>query len=266
MLVPFHPSGSQPPLFFVHGNNGIMPVGRLFARILGPEQPLYAIHANGFDGSPPRESVAEMVQDYVAEIMEAAPNGPLIIGGQCWGTLVALEVARALSAKGRAIGPVILLDPPRVPSGKGAEQLDSEMSRQLYSYVQGLMLKLASVPYYDVPFDARDPDQLHIATQTGIATVAAISRFSPKPFLGATQLVLSSDLAPSFFGPAAHWKKILPNPPTVHAIPCGHLELVGSRRHEVTRLIKYILGEAFPRARDFQEPQRAETLESSDAT
>ena len=38
MLVPIQPSGSKPPLFFVHGIHGVMFVGSSFARVLGPEQ------------------------------------------------------------------------------------------------------------------------------------------------------------------------------------------------------------------------------------
>jgi thioesterase domain-containing protein len=122
--------------------------------------------------------------------------------------------------------------------------------------VQGQLLKLSAVPYYDVPFDARDPEQLHTATLSGVASVTAISRYSPRPFPGPVSLVLSSDLTASFFGPAAHWKKILPNLPVAHAFQCGHLDLLSSHRHEVARLLKFMLSESFPEQMDSREPSQ----------
>ena len=35
MLVPVQTSGEKPPLFFVHGLHGVMPLGRIFANGTG---------------------------------------------------------------------------------------------------------------------------------------------------------------------------------------------------------------------------------------
>src|ERR1700728_3884125 len=194
MLVPVQTSGTKPPFFFIHGANGLMPVGGSFARIFGPDQPFYVINARGYDGkSPPRVTVEEMVGDYIDEITGAAPTGPLVIGGMCWGTLVALEIGRRLLEKGRAMGPVVLADPPRVPYGKTGNvqemgtsipqdadaggAMGSGVERQLYNYTRGALMTHASLPYNELPFDARDPQQLHIATLTGVACTAALSSF-----------------------------------------------------------------------------------------
>src|SRR5262249_15269010 len=47
MLLTIQASGSKRPLFFVHGLHGVMTLGSSLARALGPDQPIYAIHANG---------------------------------------------------------------------------------------------------------------------------------------------------------------------------------------------------------------------------
>src|SRR5262249_3939920 len=118
MLVPVQTAGTQPPLFFMHGRPGIMPIGRIFARELGSDQPRYVIHANGLDGQVPiLESVREMALAYVDEIQKARPSGPVIIGGMCDGTLIAVEVARELGKRGRRVGPVILAAPTFMPPG-----------------------------------------------------------------------------------------------------------------------------------------------------
>src|SRR6266704_1754680 len=98
MLVPIQTSGNKAPLFFVHGLHGVMPLGPTFAEVLGPDQPIYAIHANGVDGRKPvTDTMPDMVLDYVADIEEARPTGPLVVGGMCEGSHAAIEIARAIS-------------------------------------------------------------------------------------------------------------------------------------------------------------------------
>src|SRR5262249_62426028 len=108
--------GKSPPLFFVHGLAGVMPIGRYLARRFGPDQPFYAVHANGFyPGQPIIESARGMVQAYVAEIISVRPSGPLIVAGMCAGGMIAIEIVRELQARDRKVGPVILADPPAMP-------------------------------------------------------------------------------------------------------------------------------------------------------
>src|SRR5437763_13596142 len=116
MLVPVQPSGTKTPLFFVHGVQGVMVLGSSFASVLGPDQPLYIINANGMDGRQPViDNVEDMIQTYVQEIEGARRTGPVRIAGMCSGCLIAIELARSLQQKGRQTGAVILADPPAVP-------------------------------------------------------------------------------------------------------------------------------------------------------
>ncbi len=113
MLVRVQTSGAKPPLFFVHGLHGVMPLGRDFADVLGPEQPLYAVNANGLDGRRPvTNTMRDTLPIYMEEIEEARPAGPIVVGGMCDGAWPAIEIARALRLRGRQVGPVILADPP----------------------------------------------------------------------------------------------------------------------------------------------------------
>src|SRR5262245_28906270 len=97
MLVPIQSSGQKPPLFFVHGLRGVMPLGSTFARVLGPEQPFYALNASGIDGTRPvLDNTQDMVRAYLEAIRGARPVGPVRIGGMCAGALAAIEIAREL--------------------------------------------------------------------------------------------------------------------------------------------------------------------------
>src|SRR5213594_84120 len=102
MLVPVQTSGKRPPLLFVHGLRGIMPLGPTFARVLGPDQPLYSVFANGMDGlKPPIDNMRSMVQAYVEEIRRIWPDRPVRLGGMCEGSFAVLEIARELLNEGR---------------------------------------------------------------------------------------------------------------------------------------------------------------------
>lgn len=258
MLYPCNRAGSKPAVFFIHGANGIMPIGALFSRILGSDYPFYVINAKGFDGSPPHQSFGEMVQAYHAAIVAAVPTGPVVIAAMCSGTLVGIEVARKLLSSGREMGPVVLFDPPRNPFGnQGAMQdaswgggqaspahdsADPEVARQLYNYARGVMMSHASMPYNHMPFDARDPQQLHVATQVAIACTTALSRFSnPTPFFGAIELIINANVSQFFFGRQMPWQRLLPNPHPTHVYPYGHTEWFRQHRFRTGRLLKFII-------------------------
>lgn len=241
MLIPIQPQGRKPPVFLLHGNSGIMPTGTAFARVMGPDQPVYVINAKGFDGSEPRHTVEEMVSDYLEEIQSVTTTGPLVIVGQCWGSLIALELATELLARGYQMGPLILMDPPRVPFGKAPVEVSEEVTRQLYDYTKGSLTSLSKNWFLEMPFDYTIPEQLHNAVVTGVASITAISKFTPRPFLGTVELILSAESAAPFFGRERPWQKILPNPPVIHVMPYGHIELLHNHRFDVARFVRLIL-------------------------
>jgi thioesterase domain-containing protein len=246
MLMPVQTSGDKAPLFFVHGPHGVMPMGRTLARVLGSEQPLYAIHANGINGrSPAIDSVNDMVRAYVEEIREARPSGPVVIGGMGDGSLAAIEIARELHNSGRQVGPVVLADPPAAP---GKQTIPSEVGpqieRQLHGRVRQNLSAYASVPENDLPFDSHDPQQLHLAVAAGVASMLAFDRHVPSVFSGPAQLILCARAAAGFFHPQMPWHKLLSGPRMVHILPWDPIELFRAGREHVARGIKFLLGEA----------------------
>jgi thioesterase domain-containing protein len=241
MLIPIQPSGGKAPIFLLHGNSGFMPLGTVFARVMGPNQPIYIINAKGFDGSEPHQTVPEMVSHYLDEILSVTATGPLVLVGQCWGSLVALELATELLARGCEMGPVILMDPPRVPFGKAAVDVTEDIARELYNYTRGSLLNFSKSGFLELPFDPNNPDELHKAVVTGVASITAISKFTPRPFLGTTELILSSDSAAPFFGRERPWQRILTNPPVIHVMPFGHIEMLHKQRFDVARFVRLIL-------------------------
>ena len=250
VLVSLQTSGKSPPLFFVHGICGVMPLGRYLVRRLGPDQPFYAVNASGFHpGQPIIENARDMVQAYVAEIISVRPSGPLIVAGMCEGGLIAIEIVRELQARDRKVGPVILADPPAVPGGfleqiQKPDPRQPQIARQLYKQVHRQFLDYASRSYNDMPFDCNDPEKMHLATLAGVGSLVALCKHIPTPFSGRAVLILSAERAPAFFHPKGVWRTILPGPQTVHVLPWDrHEELFRSGLGQFTRVFNFILEE-----------------------
>ena len=110
-LVAFNPGGSRPPLFFLHGDfSGGGFYCRALAHALGSDQPFYAVHPHGLLDTALPDSIEAMAADRLVALRATRPRGPYLLGGHCNGALVALEMARRLSADGEDVRAVVLLD------------------------------------------------------------------------------------------------------------------------------------------------------------
>jgi thioesterase domain-containing protein len=245
MLVPVQSSGAKPPLFFMHGNYGIMPLGSTLARVLGSERPIYAVHAEGIDGSAPAiDNMQDMVAAYVAQIHSARPEGPIRLGGSCGGCTVAIEVAREFHKRQRETRSVLLVDPTIVRSfriqSKLANTKRPEVMQQLYETIQKFFLELAKNPDNDLPFDIRDTNQLHTATLAGMGAITAHDTFAQSPFPGPVEVIVNKTRAAGFFHPQTPWRKLFPKGVT-HVIPWNHQGLFEAGREYTARLVEFML-------------------------
>jgi len=102
-LVAIQSAGSRPPLFCVHGHFGEILFYRDLARRLGPDQPFFALQAQGLAGKPAHQTIQAMAADYLREIRSVQPQGPYFIGGYCFGAVVAFEMAHQLLAQGQDV-------------------------------------------------------------------------------------------------------------------------------------------------------------------
>lgn len=110
-IVLVQPGGSHPPFFFLHGNWW----GRALyccklARLIGQEQPFYAVMPNGSDGKPLLPTVEAMAEENIKRLIALQPQGPYFLGGYCNGGLVAYEMARQMEQQGLKVALVILVD------------------------------------------------------------------------------------------------------------------------------------------------------------
>jgi non-ribosomal peptide synthetase component F/thioesterase domain-containing protein len=107
-------SPEYPPLFLLPPGDGASLVYVPLVAALGPERPVYGLRC---PGSEPWEPLSRhTVEDYAAlwreELVAAYPEGPVQLGGFCFGGLVAWELARQLRDQGRQVSLLAMLDSP----------------------------------------------------------------------------------------------------------------------------------------------------------
>jgi thioesterase domain-containing protein len=171
-LVPLGEHGSRPPLYCVHGASGSAYVYMTLVPHLGPEQPLYAFEAPGFDGgSEPMTSIAGLVAHYVGVLREFCPGGPYHLLGWSMGGAVALEMARTLGAAGATVPLVVLVDAP-VPRDHGL--LDESLALRTF------LADLQVVP-------AEDLERFLAGFGSGVGSRAASGAADPRALFAAIE-------------------------------------------------------------------------------
>ncbi|MDG9710668.1 acyltransferase domain-containing protein [Streptomyces sp. DH10] len=118
-LRPLSATGSRPPLFLVHAAGGPVTVYRTLAERLGRDRPVY-----GLERIEEAGTVAEKARRYAEAIDAAHPDGPCLLGGWSFGGFVAQETARQLTASGRDVPLVVLLDSVRPLPRPGLTRAD----------------------------------------------------------------------------------------------------------------------------------------------
>jgi thioesterase domain-containing protein/acyl carrier protein len=110
-LVPMQPQGNKPPLFLVHGAEGNVLLYRPLLRHLEPDQPVFGLQSQGLNGEAPEHTtIPAMASHYVQEILTIQPDGPYYLAGYCLGGSIAYETARQLTAIGKRVELVGLIE------------------------------------------------------------------------------------------------------------------------------------------------------------
>ncbi|MER5427595.1 type I polyketide synthase [Streptomyces sp. NPDC002588] len=98
-------TGSRPPLFLFHAAGGPTSVYRALAERLGDERPVH-----GLERLDDARTVPEKASRYAEAVTAAHPTGPVLLGGWSFGGFLAQETARRLTADGRDVRLVVLID------------------------------------------------------------------------------------------------------------------------------------------------------------
>lgn len=168
VVRPLRVTGSRPPLFLVHAAGGSSDVYRALAERLGDDRPVY-----GLERIEDARTVTEKARRYAEAVTAVHPDGPLLLGGWSFGGFVAQEAARRLTAAGREVELVVLIDSVRPlprPDRTPADRLRAHFEgfAEHVSDVYGVRLEL---PYDDLL--AMDDDGERIDTVLRILRTSA---------------------------------------------------------------------------------------------
>jgi len=109
-LIPFQKKGNRPPFFLMQCHDSILEYNEL-ANLLGDDQPVYGFHMPWTEHSNFSEiSLENMAKFCVKNIVAKQSSGPYLLGGFCFGGLLAMEVARQLKEIKQKIGLLVLIE------------------------------------------------------------------------------------------------------------------------------------------------------------
>jgi thioesterase domain-containing protein len=110
-LVPLQPHGGLPPLVCLHPAGGDVLCYRDLAQALDGDRPVYGLAAHGLaPGETPFTRLEEIAGRCLAVLLDTVPTGPYHLLGWSFGGLVAYEMACRLTAAGREVGLLAILD------------------------------------------------------------------------------------------------------------------------------------------------------------
>jgi amino acid adenylation domain-containing protein len=99
------------PLWLFHPIGGNIFCYLELARALAPGRPVLAVQSPAMDADGEAEVTVEaMAARYLVELRERQPHGPYLLGGWCFGGVIAFEVARQLRAQGETVERILAID------------------------------------------------------------------------------------------------------------------------------------------------------------
>lgn len=109
-LVAINSSGDKTPIFCIHGAGGNISPYFNISRRLGEDYPFYALEDSLEQDRPEIISVEETATRYLQEIRKVQSNGPYLLGGHCYGGVLAFEIARQLHNQGDTVDLLVVID------------------------------------------------------------------------------------------------------------------------------------------------------------
>jgi thioesterase domain-containing protein/acyl carrier protein len=241
VVVGIRPAGGAPPFFCVHPVGGNVLCYVDLARRLGPEQPFYGLQTP----DPPAvgETVEEMAASYLEALGRVDARGPYRLGGWSMGGLVAYEMARRLTAEGREVATLVLIDAavplpeaPELPAGgelvalfagdlaglagaapaavgEGFAMLETdEALRRLLAVAESL----GAVP------PGIELAQVRQLFEVFARNLRATRRYRPRPWDGRLTLLRTAGAGPQDLG----WGALAAGGVAVHEIPGDHYTML----------------------------------------
>lgn len=250
------------PILIAHGLGGRASFSEL-ARHINTEHSIYGIQAKGVDGlDQPHDSIEAMAGFYIDELRKLQPEGAHILIGYSFGGLVALEMAQRLTAEGKNVALLALVDTYPHPRYMPLGQRVTLMAKRIKGHISDLRQKPLGVGVSQVR--GALAQRLHMSEiRNPSSPVSESSRLS---FAQTTLRVKQSDLVamkqyrPQFYpgkisfvrpetspylpaNPNAIWKKMAAEF-EVETVPGDHLGMVARHFESLAEVLTRYVREA----------------------
>ncbi len=226
-------SGEPQPLWLFHPIGGNVFCYLELSRRLAPGRPVWAVQSPGLDQAGEAEvTVPTMATRYLQALQAVQPQGPYLLGGWCFGGVVAFEAARQLQAQGQVVSGVVMIDSrapvlANIPSDGDdatllswfARDLATPFGKQLLIDPQDLRALepdamfnhvLAAAQAIDVLAADADPAQLQRYFESYLANGIALQTYLPEPPSPPLPLLLlRAQDEPGDWGPTLGWHELV---------------------------------------------------------
>ena len=230
--VSFNAGARNLPLHGLLSWPGMFNLYRRLAGLLGDEQPVHAILAlDESNGRLPLLSINEMAQHAEALMLRLQPEGAYVLCGYSIGALIAYETARNLTAMGKTVDRLILLDPALLRPRRAFEVVSratSKSPRQVTeAIVNGLRTTLTLRQLNRGAAASANESSLVAATTRNwdLVNLRAWHRYRPGRWDGPVTILRAAGAARSANAMQA-WRRVLATPPEVIDVSGEHISIL----------------------------------------
>ncbi|MEI6292499.1 MAG: alpha/beta fold hydrolase [Methanomicrobiales archaeon] len=261
-LLPLQPLGSRPPIFLIPPSDGSAFFYVPLAEFLGADQPVYSFTWPGVDGREPApDTIGSIADRFLRDIKSHQRGQPFMLGGFCFGGLVALEMARRLREEGADPGALILLDPDvplngpdwKLPRSSRLKNLQGEAwlyKERGLRFVARVQLLRARRTIEKLRMDRMQV--LYRRIQKGHITSAMryVAGYYPAPVV----VIMSEEYSGN--NQVSQMKKIFTGPSEFHLIDgSGHRELIAVGADDISGIISREVSRAIINSKGAEHPE-----------
>lgn len=252
--VVLHAAEGGAPCFFIHPIGGGVGCYLDLARRLGAHRPCHGIMAPELAGLAVHPATIEaMATQCLAEVRAARPAGPYLLAGWSMGGLIALEMARQLTAAGDRVAFLALLD-----SRPASATLALSETARVALLLRELARQTGAAPpsWTPEPGATRDAllaSALTVARAAGIVPDAvddaflerhlavlrrneeALARYLPAPYPGPIHLFVADQQRAADEPPDLGWSALCPRGVTIDTLPGDHETMLSEHVEALAR-------------------------------
>ncbi len=220
---------------------------------LAPDMPVYSFNwPEPTMDSPPADTLPTIVEEFLQNMKTRVPHGPYIVGGFCFGAVIAIEMAKNLVASGEQVKLLVLIDPV-MPSTDNHWQ---RRKRRLFSFIRyyrqrgiRFFMRLQYRKCIEMVQDLRSDTKEKWERQFQKAHTRAFRCYQGEPYPHRTLLGLSNaEQVESDTERSRHqdgrWKNIIPFYREILVLPdCSHDNILSHGAGKIAERIREIEGE-----------------------